>query len=295
MTTAMLLRSEFLEVELLPEVGGKISAIRRRDTGHSLLVPAQRPFRQVPYGAEWIDYDTSGMDDCFPNIEVGRYPWGPWAGRELPQQGEWVFGGWDVEAVRGQEEVVLGRDGALLPYRARKTVTFSDPETLLLSYAVENRSSSPLAYLWAAHPLISVGPEFELRLPGRGQWFRTFPSDGKRYEWPRFGALDLSREEVSPGTNLKIFVAGLQEGSCELILPEYTLRVEFDLASTPALGIWLNNFGFPSAPGQPFRCIAVEPTTSISDSLEDLPAEAYPVIPPHGTARWWVSLRLKPR
>jgi hypothetical protein len=68
----LLIRSAALSVEIVPEVGGKITQIHDQRTGHRLLVPPQKPLRSIPLEASWLDYDTGGMDDCFPKREFEK-------------------------------------------------------------------------------------------------------------------------------------------------------------------------------------------------------------------------------
>jgi len=178
-----------------------------------------------------------------------------------------------------------------LPYFARKTVRFAGERTVELSYFVENRGPAPLCYMWAAHPLIAVEGPYELKLPEGRLTYRTFPYDEQEHIWPQFESMDFTREWIARGKDLKVFVSGLAEGWCELHLPEHTLRFTFDLKTTPVVGIWFNNFGFPTD-GPPFRCVAVEPCTSISDALDDLPASAYSSIAVGGSASWSLSLEI---
>jgi hypothetical protein len=289
----VVIRSSVLEVEVLPEVGGKIGRIGDLRSSRSLLVPPQRPYRTIPAGDRWIDYDTSGMDDCFPNIDEGPYPREPWTGVRLPQLGEWVYGSWRV-ASSDERGATLERRGGVLPYRASKRIGFAAEDTLLLRYRVENHGQAPFQYLWAAHPLIAAGNEFELRLPAGALAFVTFPPDGRQHHWPRYDAIEVSREWIPHGTALKIFVTGLAEGWSELRFPTHALRFTFDVARTPVLGVWFNNFGFPPR-REPFRCIAVEPCTSPSDLLHALEPVAYPVIEPASAAEWWMTIQVQSR
>jgi len=291
-THMLRMESPALAVDLLPEVGGKIGQIRDKFSGRDLLVPPQKPYCTIALHGDWLQGDTSGMDDCFPNIAAGPYPCVPWDAVQLPDLGEWTHGQWDV-VESSEHRAVLERDGIALPYHARKMVCFVDDRTLELSYRVENRGDVALRYMWSAHPLIAAPAEYELRLPPGDMTFRTFPSDGKLHTWPRFEALNLVRDWIPRGTNLKIFVTGLTAGWCELRLPGHTLRFTFDPGATPVVGVWFNNFGFPEDSPTPFRCVAVEPCTSQSDLLDKLPAEAYPHIEAGGSAEWSFRLQVE--
>lgn len=290
----VLIESSVLLAEVLPEVGGKVGQIRHKPSQNNLLVPPQKPYRTIPHDGDWLQYDTSGMDDCFPNIAAGRYPDGPWASMQLHDLGEWTHGWWKVAQVR-QNEVVMTRSGTVLPYVARKTVRFADESTLEFLYRVENRGEFPIRYMWSAHPLVSVHGQYALKLPPGKLSFRIFASDGEMHTWPLWGSTDLSHDWIPTCTSLKVFIIGLHEGWCELQLPEHTLRFTFDLSSTPIVGIWFNNLGFPAQGDHPFRCIAVEPCTSPSDLLDELPTTAYPTIAAGDTAQWSMRLQVIPK
>ena len=68
------IESSQLTVEVLPEVGGKIAQIRDKGSLYEFLIPAQTPYRTIPSDGDWTQCDTSGMDDCFPNVAAGDYP-----------------------------------------------------------------------------------------------------------------------------------------------------------------------------------------------------------------------------
>ncbi len=274
---------------MLPEIGGKVGQIHDLLSECDLLIAPRRPYRTIPKDGDWLQHDTSGMDDCFPNVAQGFYPQAPWSATHLPDLGEWTHGAWDV-AQANSSTIVLERPGGALPWFASKTIRMIGDRSLDFSYTVENRGNAPLRYLWSAHPLIAIPESFQFEVPPGQLTFCTFPSDGEVYAWPHYQGIDLSRQWIGPGTNLKIFLTGLEQGWCTLHLPTHSLRFSFDLQSVPTLGVWFNNFGFPSGEHS-FRCIAIEPCTSPSDLLDDLVPSAYPVLAAGEAAQW--SLRLE--
>ena len=288
--TGLTLRSDVLEVTVLPEIGGKIARITHLATATDLLVPTHRPLKTLLPGSKWVDGDTSGMDDCFPNIDEGVHPE---TGGALPQMGEWVYQGWQVHQV-DSSSVALELDGVALPYRARKAVRLSAPDTVLFEYSVRNTGDTAFSYMWSAHPLIRVEDEFEIAVPPTTLTYVTFPDDGLVREWPLFGSVDLSRDWIPTRSTLKLFLRGLDEGWCELRMPGYSLRFDFDPDLTPVVGLWFNNFGFPAA-GPRFRCIAVEPCTAATDMLHLVGDSTRSVLKPREEAAWWMSLRITPQ
>lgn len=285
--------SSSLLVTVLPEVGGKIAQIRDVESKDNLLIAGRRPYRTIPPDGDWLQHDTSGMDDCFPNVAQGLYPQAPWTDTYLPDLGEWTHGTWDV-VESASDKIILERPGSALPYFATKTVRLVDERSLEFSYTVENRGATPIRYLWSAHPLIAAPDSFALEVPSRNLTFRTFPADGKLRRWPMYQGCDLSRSWITEGTNLKVFITGMSEGWCALHLPSHTLRFTFDLESVPILGLWFNNYGFPAGE-KAFRCIAVEPCTSPSDLLDELAPSDYPFLRPGEQARWSLGLQILKR
>ena len=288
------IESSALSVTILPEVGGKVGQIHDKLCGRDLLILPQNPYRTIPVDGDWLAFDTSGMDDCFPNVAAGAYPEPPWNGAALPDLGEWTHGVWQIENA-SESEVVLKKMGTVLPYTATKAVQLIGDRSLKFSYCVENHGQASIRYLWSAHPLFLVENEYELVLPHKNLTFSTFPPNGQRYAWSLFEGKSLSREWIRNGTTLKIFVAGLTEGWCELKLPVHTLRFTFDLNEMPIVGIWLNNFGFPQKEHRAFRCIAVEPCTSPSDQLDNLDSNAYRRIKSGEKVSWSLQLDVLPR
>ncbi len=292
----MRLESSKLRIEVLPEVGGKISQIALKPDEKQLLIPPQRPYATIPPGGSWMDGDMSGMDDCFPIIASGVYPCDPWKGTEFRPLGEWVYGRWEVIPPAKEDRIQMRRRGERIPYVAYKTVSFPSDDTLRLDYKVENQAASSVRYIWALHPLIHVGEAFRLNLPAGEKKFRVYPSGSAGQPefraWPNHGSVDLSREWIPKGKTLKIFVAGIKEGWCDLVLDSCTIRFHYDTAKQPLLGIWFNNLGFPPGSKSPFRCIAVEPCSAASDELDELESDCYPTIPAHGAVSWSVELRI---
>ncbi len=289
----MLIRSDDLEVLVLPEIGGKIAQVRDRRSGYEWLIPPQRPYRTLMPGTRWIEYDTSGMDDCFPNVDECLYPSGRWLGTALPQLGEWVYGTWEILDGHSTDRVSLNRTGWLLPCRAYKEIHI-EGSRIEVRYRVENPTDAPMPYLWSAHPLITAAADFRLLLPvADDATFVTYPPDGNVYRWPHYGAVDLSREWIEPGRTLKIFVSGLRAGSCSLQTDGGMVHFGFDIESVPVLGIWFNNFGFPRDGRSPFRCIAVEPCTAASDVLDQNTVRSGSALAPGAQREWGIRMEFR--
>jgi galactose mutarotase-like enzyme len=73
------------------------------------------------------------------------------------------------------------------------------------------------------------------------------------------------------GIGDKLFAGplGVEENWCILERPSagVRIRVHFDAAATPYLGLWICHGGWPDRPGPKQTCVALEPTTAPVDSL----------------------------
>lgn len=60
---------------VVPEMGAKLVSLADKRSGLEWLAgPADRPFRPVPYGADFVQQDMSGWDEMFPTIVACAYP-----------------------------------------------------------------------------------------------------------------------------------------------------------------------------------------------------------------------------
>jgi galactose mutarotase-like enzyme len=100
---------------------------------------------------------------------------------------------------------------------------------------------------------------------------------GDRVAWPLATLADRSRSDLSlaqspeSGIGDKIFAGPLDEAQnwCALERKKagVKIRVRFDAAATPYLGLWVCYGGWPEGPGAKQMCVALEPATAPVDSL----------------------------
>jgi galactose mutarotase-like enzyme len=116
-----------------------------------------------------------------------------------------------------------------------------------------------------------------LRLEGSGGG--RLGKGGDRVRWPMAavaggGATDLSTVQgYGSGIGDKLFAGPLAPGeSCaELERPSAGVRIKvsFDAAENPYLGLWICYGGWPERPGAKQMCVALEPATAPVDSLAE--------------------------
>jgi len=273
-------------VAILPNLGGKIASIHLN--GHELL---QAPLAAYAPRTRTMPFDTSdasGWDECLPSVAgcTVKTPSGP---AVIPDHGDL----WRVEwtnqgtANTSGESVTLRGECFSLPLILDRTITLADTGMgwqLSLGYKVTNTGSYPVPWSWAAHPLFKVEAGDRIVLPysitalslegsGNGRLGRN----GDQVNWPIAtqiigGEIDLSMAEPpESGIGDKLFAGPLatSENWCALerFLAGVRIKVSFDAAATPYLGLWICYGGWPERPGPKQVCVALEPATAPVDSL----------------------------
>jgi len=270
-------------VTILPQFGGKVSSILVR--GHELL---QTPL--VPYAARtrtmgFNEGDASGWDECLPTVSGGTVQTvnGP---VDLPDHGDIWRVEWKVVSV-DKGSVTLSADCFSLPLTLVRTTRLAQTDkgySIQADYKVTNTSDKEMPWAWSAHPGYAAEEGDILSLPDsihalRIEWTRNDRLDKSNgtAAWPiakltTGGETDLRvSTEAHSGVGDKLFAGPLAtaENWVALERPKagVRLRVSFDAAATPYLGLWICQDGYPEGGGIQQHCVAMEPTTAPVDSL----------------------------
>jgi galactose mutarotase-like enzyme len=271
------LKTDTLEVEVLPELGGKISSLRRN--GIELLQGQLKPYTLRSPTMRFDESDGSGFDECLPSVSACEIP-GPSNTIQIPDHGEF----WRLPCEVTHQEVDEARlttIGSVLPLRFDRKLKVQG-ETLQIDYRVENAGDVKTPYLWSAHPLFCVDPNDAIVLPPSVQQVSVEASTrdrlgakGSVYGWPIAevkgnGKINLSQVgRVSDDTGDKLYTMAPTEGWAAIERKRVGLRVEvgFDVKLSPYLGLWLCYGGWPEGKGNRQQCVALEPCTAPEDSL----------------------------
>jgi galactose mutarotase-like enzyme len=282
-------------VTILPQFGGKIASIRIGD-----LELLQRPLRNYAPRTRTMSFDAgdaSGWDECLPSVAacIVETNYGT---ASIPDHGdlwrvEWqsrVQGsGFRVqfEDAAGEGPVTLRGECFSLPLALERTATLTESGKgweLRLDYTVSNTGNSAAPWSWSAHPLFVAEEGDRIVLPDSITTLRVEGSGGgrlgkagDRVAWPLATLADRSRSDLSlaqspeSGIGDKIFAGPLDEAQnwCALERKKagVKIRVRFDAAATPYLGLWVCYGGWPEGPGAKQMCVALEPATAPVDSL----------------------------
>lgn len=295
------LRNEFVEIKIVPELGGRILSLRDRRSGREWM---DRPHGQAlfrnDYGDDFASGTFAGADECIPTIAPVR-----WRGRDLPDHGEiWALG-WSLDESLFREGMIkTSVDLPVSPFTFSRTITLCG-ERVLLDYEVTNRGEQEEFFLSAHHPLYALEPGDELHLPAEVQEVFVSGSAGKveclpetRWRWPEpkpgihLGNLDLGGEGYA-----KFFAGPLQQGEAALVNRRTGagLEVSWDPLQNPWLGIWLTRGAYKG-----FHHLAIEPTNGCGDSLDALVPDssesnhgrAPAPLPPGASRSWQIEICL---
>ena len=276
--TCLSLSEKDWEVQVIPDLGAKISSIRWR--GRELLAANPRkPLRRAQYAAGYAEYDASGFDECFPTIGPCLYPAYPWAGTQLPDHGELWPLPWSYQLQNNACELQV--HGIRLAYTFSKTISFGDTDAIRFHYRLSNPTAFGLHYLWSAHPLLALQPGMRILLPHGTRvsvdWSKgsRLGEIGTQHNWPN--TLDCSGRPVDlslilgedAGTVEKLYTTPLVEGWCALYNPadgSFT-AFTFPTAKVPYVGLSINLGGWP-VDGPGYYNLGLEPCSGYPDKLD---------------------------
>jgi galactose mutarotase-like enzyme len=270
-------------VTILPQFGGKVASIRVKE--HELLQAPLVPYAPRTRTMSFDEGDASGWDECLPSVAncTVKTVNGP---VHVPDHGDIWRVEWKVLSSANGSLTMLA-EGFSLPLALKRTITVAQTEMgyrLHAGYQVTNTGATVTPWAWSAHPCYASETGDVVTLPGSIKTLRLEGSGGGRLgkggvsvAWPMAKLVTGGETNLSiatppeTGTGDKLFAGPLAatENWVALERPKagVRLRVSFDPAATPYLGLWLCNGGWPDRPGTKQHCVAMEPTTAPVDSL----------------------------
>jgi len=199
---------------------------------------------------------------------------------ELPDHGELWSRPWRVDD-HGPDRLTLSLRVPRGPYRFRRALRLAPAAARLeLDYAVENEGERPLDFTWCLHALCALEAGMQLELP-----------DGAALRVP-----DPREAGFAPRAT-KRFYGPLERGRVALraATGRESLRISFDPAQIPFLGLWLNFGGWSGAGGAPYWNAGLEPSIGDADSLDDACARGTAArLEPGARRSWRVAIELGP-
>jgi galactose mutarotase-like enzyme len=242
---------------VLPELGAKIVSLRDLRIVREWLWTSDRlPLARHPYGISYIENaDTGGWDECFPTVAACAYPLEPHRGVLLPDHGDLWAQAWisKVERRADRIEIVTSCSAIALPCELTRTLTLrAGAARLEMHYAVQNKGSYDVAFIWSAHPLLRIEPGMMLEFPASARFnvysatARTNLRQRHGLHWPMPVRRDGQDIRIDPlpgpdaGVAFKIWSEQLAEGWTRLNANDGTLCMRFDVGEIPQVALWLN-------------------------------------------------------
>jgi galactose mutarotase-like enzyme len=270
-------------VNILPRLGAKVASILFRN--HELLQTPLHPYALRNRTMGFNEGDASGWDECLPSVAgcTVQTSAGP---ATIPDHGDVWRAQW-LTLARTENSVTLRGECFSLPLALERKLTLTETAKgcrIAAEYKVTNTGTAATPWSWSAHPGYAAEEGDILHLPDsiealKIEWTRNDRLDNSTgvAAWPiakltAGGETDLRiSAPTHSGVGDKLFAGPLAatENWVALERPKagVRLRVSFDAAATPYLGLWICQDGYPEDGGLLQHCVAMEPCTAPVDSL----------------------------
>lgn len=311
------LRSQALELSVLPGVGGKIFDLIDRRSGRNWLWhnPHLAPTRPHPNADFNLEQDSGGWDEILLSTSPADIETDAGTVLRVSDHGDLLGADWSVEGLHAGPDADAVCDmtaiGAAAVYRFRRCIRLlGDRPVVKLDYALSNEGATPVPCYWCAHPLLAVERGSAIGIPGNMPLrvedapAQTGRSGGSAQRWPElqleggdsvnlaesFGIKGAARRFAK-----KLFVRSPDSGSVEVRLndPREQLVMTFDPDELPWVGLWINNRGWSGCGSEPYLNLGLEPSMTPYDSVSEAIAnDAIEWLEPGETRTWALQLEL---
>ncbi len=229
--TLLVIESEYLRVEVVPDLGGKFTSVFNKDLEreflwHNTLLPLEKQ----EAGADYDENFWGGIDELLPNDISEEVD-----GISYPDHGELWTTALDFR-VHGKEIVLSG----ILPLSGllyEKTVSLSDagPE-IHLRYRICNTTNDTRHFLWKHHAALHVNEGDRLQTPASLARVvypvsSRFPDTGEIL-WPNIGGADASIIPPQDGTMDFFYLYGHSIGSMSMLSQNESARFGYEYDQT---------------------------------------------------------------
>ncbi len=274
-TRAFEMNNGRVKLLVLPRIGGKIASFYHIDKEFELLDQFEGDtYQEAALGDNFSDYDTSGFDDCFPNIDISKETYG---GKEViyPDHGEtWAC---RLEPSIEDNGLKLSYTGKLLPYTYEKKITLKDHK-MVLDYSIKNFGEQPIEGFFTLHCLLRCEEDMELIFPEETKTvLNVTPSSylGDKFTVHPYPVTKDSKDQdyhlnkVFPKSANKVekywVIDPIESGKCGAYYPSKDIHynLEYDADKLPYLGYWVTEGGYKNT----YNC-ALEPSSGYHDSMD---------------------------
>jgi hypothetical protein len=259
------LRSPQLEVDVAPEIGGRVVQIRHRASGHEFLWNNRGLLLQPqPAGAEYDPHFFGGIDELLPNDIPETVD-----GVAYPDHGElWTHRfHWRVD---GTTLMVEGQFPLSELTYERRTRLRADSPHIDMHYRITNAATRARHFLWKLHAAVAVAEGDVIDCPARQaqvvdpQYSRF--QQLSPFRWPDIEGQRADRVPPDQGTMDFFYLFDLEAGRVAWRRPASGLKFEytFDAAVFPCTWLFASYGGF-----QGHYTVILEPCTTMPISVSE--------------------------
>lgn len=254
------LKNDKLSVTVLPDLGGKIASLYSRETEFEAAAQWNGSYRLPSFGDAFSAFDSSGIDDAFPNIDSEEY-------EEFfyPDHGAV----WSSQMAAREEAGRLVLETYLTAFGCVYQKEFSLMDsTLRVHYRITSKNPKrELPYIWTLHDLIRYEKGMCLVLPEEiREVLITCGSRQGSTITVEHSAFDIDKAlKQSEDGMVKFYsLTPVRSGRCGYLFPSYHtgLMLSYDPEILPYLGLWITAGGYRGD----YNC-ALEPSTGFYDSV----------------------------
>ncbi|HWA96930.1 MAG TPA: hypothetical protein VG713_00490, partial [Pirellulales bacterium] len=157
------LRSEAVEIAVVPQLGAKILSLTHLRTGRQWLwLPQEaRLFANTPLDP-FENSTLLGADECVPTVSPCQIN-----GRAIADHGEAWGRPWELDSEKLRAGEVTTSVILHSPLRLGRTISLRgrSGQTVQIDYRLSNLADDSQPFIWAFHPLMKIDADDDLILP----------------------------------------------------------------------------------------------------------------------------------
>ena len=265
------LENEMLKVVIIPGRGGKVVSLRRKDLNFEFAAQTGGDIKPATDDSKFGDYDISGIDDAFPNIDCEKISYG---GHLLsyPDHGEIWSHNMKIIST-SSEAAALTFDSTRFGYHYEKTVEINN-DILEVKYLIRNEGRNVLPCFWTFHGLFAFRKDAKIVYPSDVAFVKNVlngtPLGDYGKVFPVNGTIDfssLSYACINEPCMMKYYATNrIEEGTCGIIYPSDRAGIDitYDAMKLPWLGVWITAGGLAGDYN-----MALEMTNGYYDSISN--------------------------
>jgi hypothetical protein len=273
MSQPVTIENDAIQLDVWPQFGGRVTSLVDKVDNFDLLFsyPVEYPLESSQYDRPYNKGWYAGWDECFPAIAPSRYVGHPYDGIPVPDHGEiWSL---PTTAVPTKDGITTVWHGLRFGYRLTRKLSL-EGRSVLSEYTLANLAPFEFRFVWAFHPLMTMGVPVEIDLPGnpRFRWSHdeTQHEIQQEFAWPvtEEEGDNLSKpNELAPKRGWKVFSCLPITRPIAIHYPSRKRHATIEYKSEDGMaaywGIWISTGGWGT-----HHHFSIQPTTGRYDQID---------------------------